>query len=535
MDLSAKSYDAIVIGAGHNGLVSAAYLAQAGLKVLVLERREVLGGAASSEPIFPGFRVDSGAFDAGLFLPEIATELNLEAHGLRFISNPAIVHAFQPDGSSFTLWRDPQRAAEEIARFSPEDAGKYLDYITWLGKVGAALRSVLLLSPPQVTRLTPGDLRAWLPVAYKTRRLGKKDLMELLRVLPMSVSDFLEEWFRSDSLKTALAAAGVFGNTLGPKSSGTAFMLLYQAVNAGEAGFRASHFVQGGVGSLIDALAAAARLYGAEICAGLGVKQIIAENGRATGVLLESGELVEARAVLSNANPRHTFFDLVGAPNLEVRFVREVRNIRYRGSLARVNLALRGLPTFSGTADGVHAKEHLSGHILFCPDMEYMERAYDEAKYKRFPQRLVLDAAIPSLADPLLAPPGMHLMQINVQYPPYHLQGASWDERREALGDRVVELLAEYAPDIESLIAGRQVITPLDLERDYGLAEGSIYHGEMSLDQLFIMRPVPGLAGYLTPLEGLYLCGSGAHPGGGLTGAPGRNAARTILKHWRGA
>jgi len=535
MDSPTQQFDAIVIGAGHNGLVAAAYLAKAGLKVCLLERRQVLGGVAGSEPVFPGFRVDTGTFDAGLFLPEIVSDLHLEDHGLRFIAGPAVIHALQPGGRSLTLWRNPQRAAQEIARLSPADAIQYPPYLAWLDRMGAVLRQVLRLAPPQIPNPTPRDLLPWLPVALKARRLGRRDLMEFVRLLPMPVSDFLDEWFESKTLKAALGLAGVFGNTLGPKSPGTAIMLLYQALNAGPAGFRASRFVQGGMGCMAQALADAARSYGAEIHAGLGVRQIIIENGIASGVLLEDGKRVEARVILSSTNPRHTFFDLVGASNLEVHFVREVRNIRYRGSLARVNLALSALPTFRFDGQGASVRERLSGRILVCPDLDHLERAYDDAKYGLFPQHLVLDAAIPTLADPSLAPAGMHLMEINVQYPPYFLKGSSWDEQRDRLGERVVELLAEYSSDIQSLITDRQVLTPLDLERQYGLAEGCIYHGQMALDQLFFMRPVPGYSAYRSPVEGLYLCGSGAHPGGGLTGAPGRNAARAVLKGWKRA
>jgi phytoene dehydrogenase-like protein len=535
MDSSTHQFDAIVIGAGHNGLVAAAYLAQAGLKVCVLERRQVLGGAAGSEPVFPGFRVDTGTFDAGLFLPEIVSDLHLETHGLRFIAGPAVIHALQPGGGALTLWRDPGRTAQEIAPFSPADASRYPAYLAWLDHIGAVLQQVLRLAPPPIPNLTTHDLLSWLPVAIKARRLGRKDMMELVRLLPMPVSDFLDEWFESKALKAALGMAGVFGNTLGPKSPGTAIMLLYQAMNAGEAGFRASAFVQGGMGCMAQALADAARGYGAEVYAGLGVRQIMIEDGIASGVLLEDGKLLNASVILSSLNPRQTFFDLVGASNLEVHFVREVRNIRYRGSLARVNLALSGLPSFRFDGQGTSIRDRLSGRILVCPDLDHLERAYDEAKYGLFPRRLVLDAAIPTLADPSLAPAGMHLMEINVQYPPYFLKGSSWDEQRDSLGEHVVELLAEYAPDIQTLITGRQVLTPLDLERQYGLAEGCIYHGQMTLDQLLFMRPVPGYSAYRSPVEGLYMCGSGAHPGGGLTGAPGRNAARTVLKRRRRA
>ena len=531
MNNSAQKYDVIVIGAGHNGLVAAAYLARAGMKTLVLEGRGVLGGAAASETVFPGFRVDSGSFDAGLFLPEIIDELQLEKHGFRFIESPAVIHAFQSDGNSLTLWRDPQRTAQEISRFSPADAAKYPKYLQWLRRMGSVLERTLLMAPPHIPDLTSADIWSYLPLAIKARRMGRRDLMEMVRVLPLSVSDFLDEWFECAALKTALGAAGVFGNTLGPKGTGTTLMLLYQSMNAGEAGFRASRFVEGGMGCLPQALASAARQAGVEIRLAAPVHQIILDNGEVTGVMLSDGETVHAARILSSTSPRATFFDLVGAPNLEVRFIREVRNIRYNGSLARVNLALSDLPAFNMNPGGNDSRERLSGRLLFCPDLEYLERAYDDAKYSRFPQHLVLDAAIPTLSDSSLAPAGMHLMEINVQYPPYSLKSSNWDDKREELGDCVVEMLDDYAPGIKNLITDRQVLTPLDLERQYGLPEGCIYHGQMALDQMLFMRPVPGFANYRTPIEGLYLCGSGTHPGGGVTGAPGRNAAQTVLKN----
>ena len=526
MGTTENTYDAIIIGGGHNGLVAAAYLARARWKVLLLERREVLGGAAATEEVFPGFNVNTGACDSGLFLPEIVSDLRLKKYGLQFLHSPVIVHAPQAGGGGLTLWRDPVQAAAEIARFSPADAARYPVFLGWMRRVLNVLREALNHTPPAIPDLGAGEIFPWLRTALKARRLGKKDFMELMRTLPMPLTDFLDEWFESPALKGALAASGVTGSMAGPNASGTVFMLLYQAAQADQATFRASSFVKGGMGALSETLAQAARDKGAEIRTGSEITKIAIEGDRASGVILNNGEEIQAKAILSSANPLHTFFDLVGAPNLEVRTMREVRNIRFRGSTARLNLALNGLPDF-GLPEPETA---LSGHILICPSLEYMERAYDDAKYGKFSQHPVLDAVIPTLMDPGLAPSGQHLMNINIQYAPYHLQGTDWEEQHEALASRVIETLEEFAPRIGELVIHQQILTPLDLERIYGLAEGCIFHGQMAFDQLLFMRPVPGYGQYETPIRNLFLCGAGAHPGGGVTGAPGRNAARQVLK-----
>ena len=531
-------YDAIVIGGGHNGLVAGAYLAKARLKVLVLESRGVLGGAAASEEIFPGFKVNTGACDSGLFLPEIVSELRLQKRGLEFLTGPALLHAPQPGGAGLTLWRDPGKAAAEIARFSAADAAKYPAYLRWLSRMAGALSGLMTRTPPSIPDLSPGDLMPWLGTALKVRRMGRRDMAEMMRALPMPVSDFLDEWFESPAVKAALGASGVTGGMLGPHHSGTAFMLLYQTFNTRPAAFRASSFVKGGMGALSQALADAVRTHGGEIRLGAGVARVILEDGRARGVALQSGEEISAGVVLSSANPHRTFFELVGAQNLPLSFVREVKNIRYRGGLARLNLALSGLPAFSSLSASPgsdDASTPLSGHILICPSLDDLEEAYVAAKYGQFSPRPMLDMVIPTLLDDSLAPPGQHLLHINVQYAPYHLQGGSWDAQREALVEAVLSLLEEYAPGVRQLILGQQVLNPLDLEREYGLTEGCIFHGQMALDQLLFMRPVAGSGQYNTPVENLFLCGAGSHPGGGVTGAPGRNAARRVLQRFNPA
>jgi len=522
----------VIIGGGHNGLVAAAYLAKQGWHVLVLERRRVLGGAAATEEVFSGFRVNTGAGDAGLFLPQIVTDLQLQNYGLEFIESPVVALALQPDGPPLTLWRHPERAAEEIARFSEADARRYPAFLSETTRYARILDSMRTLAPPSLPKYRYGELLSWLPAGINLRRLGKRQMMAFLRMLPMPVTDFLDEWFETPLLKAALGFSGVAGSMQGPRASGSAFMFLYHAQGGREGIFRASCFVRGGSGNLSDAIASAARQHGAEICVGSGVAQILVDGDRAAGVVLEDGRQMAGRVVISGTDPRHTFFDLVGPAHLEVRFVREVKNIKFSGSTARVNLALSGLPDFAGLArtigrDALAAL--LSGHILLCPHLDVLERAYDDAKYGRFSNRPCLDILIPTILDASLAPPDHHLMSIDVRYAPYHLKEGDWEVQREALGNRVVETLEVYAPNIRKLILHRQVLTPLDYECQYGLPEGSIFHGQMGLDQLFIMRPVPGYARYRSPIENLYLCGSGAHPGGGVTGAPGYNAARAVL------
>lgn len=524
-----EAYDVILIGGGHNGLVAAAYLAKAGFKVLVLERRETIGGAAASEELIPGFKADSGGYDAGLFLPEITADLGLERHGLAFITGPALVFAPQPGGESLVLWRDSARTQEEISRISAADSQKYSAFTRQVARLAAVLDEMRRLTPPRLPDYRYAELLPWLRPALQLRRLGDREMMEFLRVLPMPVAEYLDEWFESPALKGALGSAGVTGSLQGPRSSGTALILLYQAMGAGLGEPRSSRFVRGGMGQLSQALAAAGREHGVEICTGVRVAKVLLEGASARGVLLESGERITGRAVISNASPRHTFFDLVGAHHLEVRFVRELKNVRYRGSTARVTLALRGLPPFTGLDRGAEENAAaLSGHIVVCPDLEYLERAYDDAKYGKLSAFPYLDATLPTVLDGSLAPAGMHLLQANLQYAPYHLEQGDWDAQREALGERAIATLERHAPGLRDLVVTCHVQTPLDLERRFGLPAGDIFHGQMGLDQLLVLRPVPACARYHTPLEGLFLCGAGSHPGGGVSGAPGFNAAREV-------
>ncbi|MCQ3979814.1 MAG: amine oxidase, partial [Anaerolineae bacterium] len=466
----------------------------------------------------------------------------------------------QPSGPALTLWRDPRETKAEIARFSPADAEKFPAFLRLVTALTSILNQIMTTTPPNLEESKAGDLIAWAKLGLKLKGLGQKEMMEFMRVLPMTTQEFLDEWFESEALKGLLGAAGISGTMQGPQSAGTAFVMLYHYLGTADGGFKATRAVRGGTGQLAAALASAAQRYGAEIRTGAEVSQILLEENPATGaiyaagVALASGETVQARAVISNADPRRTLFGLVGASNLEPHFVRRIRNIRYRGCMAKVNLALSGMPEFSSLTPPYAPPDsgggwggYLGGHIIISPSLEYLERAYDHAKYGRFSEQPYLDVVIPTVLDPSLAPAGQHVMSITMQYAPYNLRGSGgaeeqgkgrlegwkvggWDdEQRQALADKIIDTLAQYAPNLKDLIRHCQVITPLDWEQEYGLTEGHAFHGEMSLDQLLFMRPVPGYGQYRTPVERLYLCGAGTHPGGGVTGAPGYNAAREIL------
>ena len=521
-----NAYDVVIIGAGHNGLVAATLLARAGQRVLVLERRDNLGGAAATEEIFPGFRADTGAHDASLFQEQVGRELFLSMYGLSFREPAVSIFAPQPEeGEGLTLWRDTNRAAEAVASFNREDGRRYPAFVAELRRMAGLVREMMQVPPPSLTEPNAGDLLSWGKVGLQLKRLGDREMTEFMRILPMSVKEYLDYWFESDALKGALGAAGITGSWLGPMAAGTNLLFLYQHSQD----FPGTRFVVGGMGELVETLARAARDAGAEIQTARAVAQINVKDGRATGISLADGTEINAGIVVSNADPRRTLFDLLGPTQLPPHAMKQVRNIIYRGSTAKVILALTGLPVFHGQS----AEAQLQGRIRISPSLEYLERAHDDAKYGRISTRPYLEAVVPTLLNPALAPAGHHILSVTMQYAPYDLAEGHWDERREELGDRVVNTLADYAPGIEDLIQQRHVLTPLDWERQYGLTEGSIYQGQMGLEQLLVMRPIPGWSRYETPVKNLYLCGAGTHPGGGVTGAPGRNAAREIIKALR--
>ncbi len=531
--MSGAEYDAIVVGAGHNGLVTAAYLARSGRRTLVLERRGVVGGASVTEEVWPGFRVDTAAHGVGPLNAKVVADLALEREGLRLVRPDPGVFAPQPDDRGLPLSRDPALAAESIRPFSARDAERWPAFVERMAKAAAVLASIHSMPPADPPGASVGDLWGLLRATGALRRHGRAELLELLRIIPMSVAELLDEWFESDALKGVLAAGGIQGIFQGPMASGTAYVLLHDMAGGGGT-VRPTRWAMGGVGSVTQALAAAARRAGAEIRIGSEVARILANDGKVSGVVLrgsgadDSGGEIRAPLVVSNADPRGTFLGLVDPLELDPDFVRAVRNLKYRGACAKVNLALAELPDFT-----CHPGEgpHLGAAISISPSIEYLERAYDDAKYGALSTEPFVEAFIPSVHDPSLAPAGRHVMSIYVQYAPYRLREGEWDAASsDALADRAISTLARHAPNLEGAILHRQVLSPLDLERRFGLTEGNIHHGELTLDQLLFMRPVPGWARYATPISGLYLCGAGTHPGGGVTGTPGYNAAREILR-----
>jgi phytoene dehydrogenase-like protein len=518
-------YDVIVIGAGHNGLTHAAYLARAGRRVLVLERRNVVGGAAVTEEVFPGFHFSECSYVVSLLRPEIIRELDLPRHGLQILP---LDGTFTPMPGGDHLWRtdDATHTRREIARHSLADSEAYPEYGRAMVDLARFVKPLLEIEPFDPWSIKPRDVRPLASIARRALRLPEKQRHTLAQLMTMSAIDFLDQWFETDVLKATMAASGIIGTFLGVRSPGTAYVLLHHYMGEIDGAFRSWGFARGGTGAISNAIAAAAREAGAEIRTGAPVRQVRVDGGRVAGVTLESGESLDAAVVSSCADPRRTFLGLVGGEHLPAAFISELRRFRFRGSSGKVNLALDGLPEFT-SLPGIGS--HLRGAISISPNVEYMERAYDDAKYGRYSRRPYVDIVIPTLTDPSLAPPGKHVMSCFVQYAPYHLSASTWDAEREPFGDAVVETIAEHAPNLPRLIRHRQVLTPLDLEREFSLTEGNIFHGELSLDQLFFLRPVPGWSRYRSPIPGLYLCGSGAHPGGGIMAAPGRNAARAVL------
>jgi phytoene dehydrogenase-like protein len=514
--------DVIFVGGGHNGLAAATMLARRGVKTLVLEARPIVGGAAITEVLHPGFRISSLAH-AAQPAAALMTELRLGDHGLELIEPDPYLFAPLADGRRLLLSRDVAASASSIAAFSADDALRYPEFCATLDRIRAFMNGVMASTPPDIEQPSYADIWSMLMMGRRFRGLGKKDAYRLLRWAPMSAADFVSEWFESEPLRAAIAAGGIFGTALGPRSAGSAAVLLLR-MGIGDGRQR---IVRGGLGSLTSALASAARAAGAEIRTNAEVRRIHVKDGRATGVTLASGEDLEAKAVVSNADPRRTLLGLVDPVELEPGFLQRVRNYRASGTVAKINLALSALPSFTAMPGDVRA---LGGFIHIGPALDYLERAFDASKYGAWSPRPYLDVTIPSVTDPALAPAGAHVMSITAQYAPYRLRFADWTDAGGRFADAVIDTLAEYAPDLKSLILHRQVITPVDLESKYGLTGGHIFHGELALDQLFTMRPLLGWARYRTPIGGLYMCGAGTHPGYGVSGLSGLNAAREILK-----
>jgi phytoene dehydrogenase-like protein len=524
----ASHNDIIIIGAGHNGLITASYLAKAGLKPLVLERRAVAGGACVTEEFHPGFRASTLAASTGPLSSQVVKELQLERHGLEFIKPTVRVFAPHSNGQSICIYEDGKRTADALTHVSAKDAKNYPEFVSTFARIGRALSPFLRMTPPDIDQLSKGELWGLGKLGLAIRGLGKKDEYRLLRYGPMAVADLAAEWFETELLRAIVAARGIFGAFAGPWSAGTSAALLLQAATD-EHVIAPAIFVKGGMGALSQTLAKLATRSGAEIRTNAEVANVSVRDGKATGVVLTNGEEIQGRAVISNADPRRTFLKLVDPAEFDPSFLNKIRNYRAHGTVAKIHLALSALPQFAALTNE-DLTEKLSGRIHIAPDIDYLERAFDAAKYGDMSPQPYMDVTIPTLTDQTLAPAGSHVMSIHAQFAPYHLKEGDWKSRREELGDTVVNALSDYAPQLKESIVGRQVITPLDLEETYGLSGGQIHHGEMSVDQLFAFRPLIGWARYRTPIEGLYLCGAGTHPGGGVTGTPGVNAAREIIK-----
>jgi phytoene dehydrogenase-like protein len=522
-----ETRDIVILGAGHNGLVTAFYLARAGFKPLVLERRPTVGGCAITEEFHPGFRISRLAHATGPVNPDIVRDMNLPKHGLQMHTPDVRVLSLSPSGNPLALYGDSAKSQQSIARFSQKDAANYAEFQKPLARIGEVANLLMEMTPPDLEDPTSGNLWELVKAGRKVRGLGEKDLYRMMRWGPMAVADLVAEWFDTELLRGTLAAQGIFGTFLGPWSAGSSAALLLRCASDGNPAGPASYVI-GGTGALTAAMAAAATAAGAEIQTSCEVISIKVENGAATGVVLPNGDEINTRTVMSNADPKHTLLGLVDPQYLDPSFLQKLQHYRMNGTVAKVNLALGGLPAFKGV-NGDAAL--LSGRIQISPEVDYLERAFDAAKYGEFSQHPYIEAAIPTLWDSSLAPAGKHVMSIYMQYAPYKLRDADWDSKRDALGDTVIRTLAEFAPDLPDLIEAREVITPKDLEQTYGLTGGHIFHGELALDQLFTMRPLLGWAQYRTPIRHLYLCGSGTHPGIGLTGVSGANAAREIVKH----
>jgi phytoene dehydrogenase-like protein len=527
-DIPTGSFDAIVVGGGHNGLVCAAYLAKAGKKVLVLEQRHILGGAAASDEVFPGFTFSVYSYVVSLFRPHIVRELELTRHGYQVIPLECTFTPF-PDGESLTRCGDPEATRREIARFSPKDAEIVPRFSMAMTKMASFIKHIIDSPSPDPTSFRISEIAKLLGLGRRFKAMGADDRYLFTKLMTMSAVEFLDLWFESDRLKGPMSVSGIIGTYLGVRSPGTAYVLLHHYMGEIDGAFRSWGLSKGGTGGVSLACARAARSFGAEIRTEAPVEQILIKEGSAAGVVVKGGHEIKSETVISAADTHQTFFKMVGEQHLDNEFVRQLKRFKYRGSSAKVNLAVDRLPDFRcKPGEG----PHLKGDITIAPNVDYLEKAYDDAKYGDFSKNPFLDIVIPSLTDPTVAPPGKHVISIFVQYAPYHLKegAAEWPAKRETLGDAVVDTLAEYCPNIRDSILHRQVVTPWDLEQDVGLTEGNIFQGELSLEQLGPFRPVSGWSRYRTPINNLWMCGSCVHPGGGIMGAPGELAAKSLLK-----
>ncbi len=523
-----KLYDAIIIGGGHNGLICAAYLAKAGRKVLVLEKRHVLGGAAVSEELYPGFNFSVASYVVSLFRPHIVRELELAKHGYEIIPMDCSFLPL-PDGDSLARWGDPHRSRREIARFSQKDAETYPEFSKTMTLMGKLAKEFIDHPAPDISSLNFKEITNLLRIGKIVKNLGP-DLLHLnTKLVTMSAFDFLNLWFESETLMAPMSVSGIIGTFQGVRSPGTAYVLLHHYMGQLDGAFRSWGFSKGGTGGVSLACARSAQSFGAEIRTESPVEEILIRNGKAEGVVLENGDEIRSKLVVSNLDPNRTYLKMIGENHLSDEILSEIRRYKLRGSSGKVNLALDRAPEFS-CRPGVG--DHIKGDIAIAPSIDYLEKAFDQAKYGEFSTRPYINAVVPTLTDPSLAPPGKHILSCFVQYAPYQIKEGpeNWPKLRESFGDAVVDTMAEYIPGLKDMILYRQVLTPWDLEQQFGLTEGNIFHGELSLEQLLFQRPVTGFAKYKTPVKNIWMCGSGTHPGGGIMGAGGELCAKTILK-----
>ena len=527
--MTSNQYDAIIIGGGHNGLIAAAYLARAGKKVVVLERRPVIGGAAVTEEIFPGYKFTEFSYVVSLLRPEIIRDLELPKHGLKILPLPSTFTPME-NGDYLAAWDDHDLTRREIYRHSPRDAEAYDEYGRLMARTAKAIKPLISLVPPDPSSLSPRDLLGLLKLGRFARGLKEKELYQIAKLMTQSSADLLEEWFETDALKGTKAASGIIGTFLGPRSPGTAYVLLHHYMGEIDGAFRAWGFAKGGSGGVSGAIAGAAQALGAEIRVNASVSQVIVKGGHAVGVALENGDELHSKVVLSAADPKRTFLGFVEPKYFPDDFVTAIRNFRVRGSSGKVNIALSELPDFTA----LPGEEALyRGAVSISPSIDYIERAYDDAKYGKVSKRPYIDMIFPSAIDPDMAPPSGHVLSCFVQYAPYDIEGGWDDAKRDELGEAVISTIEQYAPNIRKAILGMQVISPKDIESIAGITGGNIFHGELLLHQIFFLRPAPQWADFRTPLKGYYFGAAGAHPGGGVMGAAGLLAAKEILRDWR--
>ncbi len=514
----AEQIDAIIIGAGHNGLVAAGYLARAGKKVVVLEKRDRVGGACTLEEPFPGFTMSPCAYVVSLLRPEIIRDLELHRYGFEaYVKDPQMFAPFL-DGNYLFLRASTEKTVEGIARFSPHDAKAYPEFLRFFERASEILNPILLEEPPSVA-----DLAA---------RFRGEDEEIYGRLMFGNLYDMLADYFESDYMRAALAGQGVTGTFIGPKTPGSVYVAWHHMLGEVNGVHGVWGYVRGGMGRISFALAASAEAHGAVIRTNAPVEKVLVHNGRAEGVRLENGEELRAAAVLSNADPKRTFFRFCADADLDKHFLKRISQFKTESAVIKINVALKELPSFTCLPGTMPALQH-SGSLEICPTPDWVQEAYEDAAHGELSKKPYIEAYMQTATDPSVAPPGLHTISMFTQYAPYHLKGREWSEEvKNEMADRAIATITEFAPNFADAVIDRQVLSPVDIEQRYGLPNGNIFQGEITPDQLFSLRPTPECARYRTPIEGLYLCGSGTHPGGGVMGAPGHNAARALLSDY---